>query len=286
MSNRKINNARSGKKDEYYTQYEVIAEELQYYKPHFKDAVIYCNCDDHRSSNFVRYFKENFEALGLKKLISTQYVEDGTGIKMEYDGRAEIISEHDGDGDFRSPSCYETLMEADIVVTNPPFSVFREFLDMLLTYNKKFIIIGNHLAITCKDVYNYYRDGLFWFGGGINRNTAFQLSDDYERYSYIDEGKKYGYVNISWYTNLTHTAPKIPLPLTCEYSEDRYPTYDNYDAIHVDMSRNIPYDYEGVMGVPVTYLRWLDEDHYEVLGLERPYLNGKQTFVRLMIRKR
>lgn len=205
---------------------------------------------------------------------------------MEYDGKVETISEHDGNGDFRTDSCQDTWKEADIIVTNPPFSLFREFLDMLISYNKKFIIIGNHLAITCKDVYNYYRDGVVWFGGGINRNTAFMLSDEYERYSYIEDGNKFGYVNISWYTNLPHTAPKIPLPLTCEYSAERYPMYDNYDAIHVGMSRDIPYDYNGMMGVPVTYLRWLDEEQYDVIGMERPYLNGKQSFVRLIIKKR
>lgn len=264
MKNTNLHAAKMAKNDEFYTRYEDINAEINTfehgYRPHFENAVVYCNCDDPEWSNFWKFFKSRFHAYKMKKLISTHYEPSGaSSYALEYDGERTKRIELEGNGDFRSPECIELLKEADIVVTNPPFSLFREYTAQLIEYEKGFIVIGNKNALTYKETFPLIKDNRVWLGltspqeflvpGGIPSNKLAGLT--------------------RWYTNLDTPKRHQPIKLCQRYSDNpsRYPKYDNYDAINVDKVAEIPCDYDGVMGVPITFLDKYCPEQFEVLGL-------------------
>ena len=287
MANANLTNAKKAKNDEFYTQLTDIEKEMRHYKDFFRGKVVYFNCDDARESNFFKYFSLNFEHLGLKKLISTGFKADGKGVVLIYEGDKNgnrivddneiIVNELEGDGDFRSAECIEFLKEADVVVTNPPFSLFREYVAQLMEYGKKFLIIGNQNAITYKEIFPYIKNNELWLGLSMNgSNRWFQAPDDYEvkenaaGYKVID-GKKYYFVNgVTWFTNIPHNKRNEELDLYRKYNETDYPQYDNYCAIDVSKVADIPMDYEGVMGVPITFLYKYNPSQFEILGCCEP----------------
>lgn len=293
--NSSLAKARDAKQDEFYTQLSDIEKELKHYKKHFKGKVVYCNCDDPRVSGFFHYFSYNFEKLGLKKLITTCYKNKERdlfsanntehAIMLEYTGDknksgvpepSEIgIVKLDGDGDFRSEESIELLKQADIVVTNPPFSLFREFVNQLLDYDKKFIIVGNQNAITYKDIFYHIRDNKIWLGNN-NGDMAFKVPDHYEAREtrfWIDEaGQKWRSLgNACWFTNLDISKRHEEIILYKKYVEGDYARYDNYDAIEVDKIKDIPCDYDGVMGVPITFLEKHNPDQFEIVGIAKTW---------------
>jgi len=330
--NKNLHKASKAKKDEFYTQLPDIERELKYYKAHFKGKVVYCNCDDPRVSNFFHFFSYNFEKLGLKKLIATCYKNQDMdlfsehkseqAIYLEYTGDkngnnvpdvSEIGIKHlQGDGDFRSKECIELLKQADIVVTNPPFSLFREYVAQLVEYKKKFVIIGNLNALTYRDIFKLIKEDKLWFGHSIHSgDREFRVPQDYPLNaagSRVDEeGNKYIRVKgVRWFTNLDYTERHEDLLLYKTYSPEEYPTYDNYEAINVDVTKEIPMDYPGVMGVPITYIDKYNPDQFEILGMAssagynaeivgipfmgnkdaRPLINGKNTYARVFIKNK
>ena len=286
--NKDLNRAKKQKNDEFYTQLRDIENELKHYKQHFKGKVVYCNCDDPRVSNFFVYFSLNFEFLGLKKLIATCYKnedsfsttkrESDRAVYLEYTGDKngnfrpddEEIEVYplEGDGDFRSEECIELLKQADIVVTNPPFSLFREYVAQLVEYEKKFLILGNLNAITYKEIFPLIKDNKLWLG--INNGAKkFEVPENYDLKETEEiEGKKYCSMgNVIWYTNLTHKRRNEKLRLYKSYTPEEFPTYDNYDAINVDKVSHIPEEYEAIMGVPITFLDNYNPKQFEILGL-------------------
>ncbi|ENH6239910.1 adenine-specific methyltransferase EcoRI family protein, partial [Salmonella enterica subsp. enterica] len=321
--NKQLTAAKAAKKDEFYTQLSDIESELQHYRSHFKDKIVYCNCDDPYVSAFFRYFTKNFEFLGLKKLITTCYRsqridlfsknDTEKAIKLEYSGGAlnslpspdDIgVTDLNGDGDFRSQECIDILKEADIVVTNPPFSLFREYISQLFEYNKNFLIIGNQNAIIYKEIFRFIKDNKLWLGVDNGGKKWFQVPDDYdiqtESRKKIENGIKYFSMgSIMWFTNLDHKKRHEEIILFKNYTAEEYPNYDNYNAIEVSKVSNIPVDYDGVMGVPITFLDKYNPEQFELIGCNRgvnqdangvygkgSYLNGKETFKRLFIRNR
>ena len=291
--NSNLHAAKAAKNDEFYTQITDIEKELSNYKDFFKGKVVYCNCDDARESNFFKYFSKNFEFLGLKKLITTGYKAEGKGVVLVYEGDKNgnrkvedneiVVRQLEGSGDFRSEECIEFLKEADVVVTNPPFSLFREYIKQLMDYGKKFLVIGSMNAITYKEIFPYIKNNELWLG---NQNVK-------EFRSPNGEIKKFG--NILWYTNIQHKKRNTPLDLYKRYSNE-YPKYDNYDAIEVGKVSDIPMDYDGVMGVPITFLDKYCPEQFEIVGLDRyvednPHyghrftINGKETYARILIKK-
>ena len=294
--------ARKAKNDEFYTQLSDIENELRHYRKHFKGKVVYCNCDDPRVSNFFHYFSHNFEFLGIRKLITTCYKNQNPdlfsrhdcerAIKLEYDGfrdgdvvpRAEDIgiTQLKGDGDFRSPECIEILKQADIVVTNPPFSLFRDYVAQLMEYGKKFLIIGSKNAITYKEIFPLIKNNRLWLGHGFNAGNAyFALSSNGEGYATGVYDKETGLVkfrNVGWFTNLDHDKRHEELILYRTYKPEDYPTYDNYDAIEVSKTNDIPMDWAGAMGVPITFLDKYNPDQFEILGMtDRDNNSGLKT---------
>lgn len=280
-TNGNLHKAKQAKNDEFYTQLSDIEKELMYYKEHFKDKIVYCNCDDPEWSNFWKYFHLNFAHLGLKKLIATFYHIGTSVYKMEYTGgddnniSAGVKIPLTGNGDFRSDECIETLKESDIVVTNPPFSLFREYVAQLMKHEKSFIIWGNNNAITYKEFFPLLKNNKVWLGYTANKTCVFQLSDDYQKWdekltTQMNDGHKYGKCPaISIFTNLDIQKRHEKLPLWKNYNPEEYPTYDNYDAINVDKVTDIPVDYDGVMGVPITYLDKHNPDEFEVVGFSQ-----------------
>ena len=289
--NDNLHKAKDAKKDEFYTQLYDIERELKHYKNHFKDKVVYCNCDDPRVSNFFHYFSYNFEKLGLKKLITTCYKSQNMdlfsqnnserAIYLEYDGDKkgnnipdlnEIGIKHlNGDGDFRSNETIELLKQADIVVTNPPFSLFREYVAQLIEYDKKFLILGNSNAITYKEIFKLIRENKLWLGASIHSgDVKFEIPKDYEVRSksyVVENGKRYIRVpSIRWFTNLDYQERHEDIILYKKYTPEGYPKYDNYDAINVDKTKDIPMDYSGAMGVPITFLDKYNPDQFEIIG--------------------
>lgn len=293
MANKSLSAAKEAKKDEFYTQLEDINKELKYYREHFRGKTVLCNCDDPRISNFFTYFAYNFEFLGLKRLITTCYKNQNVdlfsqnkseqAIYLIYDGDkngnhipdAEEIGIHPlkGDGDFRSRECIELLKQADIVVTNPPFSLFREYVAQLMEYEKKFIIIGNVNAVSTKEIFPLVMQNRMWLGQSIHSgDRKFLVPDDYELNAAgcgIDEnGKKFIRVKgVRWFTNLDFKERHEDIILYKNYTPDDYPTFDNFDAINVGKTEEIPVDYDGVMGVPITFLDKYNPDQFEILGL-------------------
>ncbi|MBQ3019605.1 MAG: adenine-specific methyltransferase EcoRI family protein [Clostridia bacterium] len=275
--NTTLHRASAAKNDEFYTQLTDIEKELKHYKGHFQDKIVFCNCDDPEYSNFWKYFQLNFYYLGLKKLIATHYEIDKPSYKME------IVRQDKGvqmgipdyvktplqeNGDFRSDECVGILKEADIVVTNPPFSLFREYLAQLIKNNKKFVIIGNQNVITYKEVFPLLKENKVWFGFN-NGAQAFRVPDTFERNNtYIENGAKYAkFGNICWATNLDISKRHEELFLYKNYTPEEYPTYDNYNAINVNKVQDIPCDYFGVMGVPITFMDKYNPEQFEIVGL-------------------
>ena len=269
--NTNLHSAKKARNDEFYTQLSDIEKEMAHYKDFFKGKVVYCNCDDARESNFFKFFSNNFESLGLKKLITTGYKADGKGVKLIYEGDKNgsfmvddeevVVTELEGNGDFRSEECIEPLKECDVVVTNPPFSLFREYVAQLMKYGKKFLIIGSMNAITYKEIFPYIKNNELWLG--MNWVKDFVQPNG--------EAKKFG--NICWYTNIGHSRRNTELDLYKKYSADEYPKYDNYDAIEVSKVSEIPMDYDGVIGVPITFLDKHCPTQFEIVGMAED--NGK-----------
>ncbi len=321
--NADLNNAAKAKKNEFYTQLTDIEKELKHYKQHFKGKTVLCNCNDPRVSNFFHYFSYNFEQLGLKKLISTCYKNQERdfcsqntaerAIWLEYNGDkngdnvpdVEGIGIHplNGNGDFRSAECIEFLQQADIVVTNPPFSLFREYMAQLIQYDKKFLIIGNLNSVTCKDIFPLIMENKIWLGASIHSgDREFGVPDDYPLNASgwrIDEkGNRFIRIKgVRWFTNLEYAERHEDLILYKNYTPEEYPQYDDYDAINVDATADIPHDYNGVMGVPITFLDRYNPEQFEILGLDRyiednPHfgrrfnINGKETYARILIKRK
>lgn len=305
-----LEEARRAKKDEFYTQLSDIERELQHYRRHFQGKVVLCNCDDPYESNFFKYFALNFNRLGLKKLLCTCYngscvagnelllpgfetepkkkafkVEISEVRDLNGDGAVDlsdvrILLQNDRNtiselktGDFRSDECIELLKQADIVCTNPPFSLFREYIGQLMEYGKKFLIIGNINCITYKEVFPLIQQNKVWLGPSIvSGDRKFFVPDDYPLNASgcgIDEnGRKFIRVKgVRWFTNLDHNKRHEPLDPVCRYSPEEYPKYDNYDAIEVSKTADIPCDYAGVMGVPITFLDKYNPEEFEILGI-------------------
>ena len=304
--NKDLHAAKRAKNDEFYTQLPEIENELRHYKGHFEGKSVYCNCDDPRVSNFVRYFAMNFAHLGLRRLTATCYKNQDAdlfsrhdqerALKLEYQGhrqgerdyRSEDIAETplEGDGDFRSAECIELLDEADIVVTNPPFSLFREYIAQLMAHNKKFIVIGSMNAVTYKEIFPLIKDNLLWYGPSISSgDREFGVPDHYPLNASgcrtDDQGNKFIRVKgVRWFTNLDHAKRHEELPLWRTYNPTECLHYDNYDAINVNKVADIPVDWYGAMGVPISFLDKHNPDQFEVLGItDRDNNSGLKTKV-------
>ncbi len=338
MAKADLKQAKSAKQDEFYTQRTDIEKELKYYKPHFKGKVVLCNCDDPYESNFFKYFALNFNTLGLKKLIATCYdgspvsgdellldfgetvddpkkiaykveineVRDYNGdgainlsdVKYLMQNDKNVISILKGNGDFRSQECIELLKQADIVVTNPPFSLFREYLAQLVQYEKMFLIIGNVNAVTYKECFKLLKENKMWMGASIHSgDREFRVPDSYPLNAAgcrIDEnGKKYIRVKgVRWYTNMDYPQRHEDIILYKNYNKEEYPTYDNYDAININATADIPCDYDGAMGVPITFLDKYNPEQFEIIKFRKGEdnkdlsVNGKCPYFRILIRRK
>ncbi len=320
--NRSLQAANKAKQDEFYTQLPDIEKELKHYRTHFRGKTIYCNCDDPTISNFFRYFHLNFAKLGLKRLITTCYKNRQTDLFSKHDMETAARVEYVGngtqpavfqlkeDGDFRSRECIEFLKQADIVVTNPPFSLFREYIAQLVEYDKKFVIIGSMNAITYKEIFPLIRDAKLWLGHGpAGKDMLFDVPEDYARelvrnkkegsaYRRVDGVIKGRLGNAVWFTNLDHRKRHEDLILYKKYSPDEYPKYDNYDAINVNKTADIPVDYAGEMGVPISFFDKHSPNQFEIIGMDRPLITqltgkqsrfkikGKEIFARIVIRNK
>lgn len=312
--NANLHAANAGKNDEFYTQLPDIEKELRFYRDHFRDKVVLCNCDDPYESNFFKYFALNFNVLGLKKLIATCYngspisgeelpllfditeeepkkiaykveiteVADFNGdgainladVRYLLQNDKNVISTLKGNGDFRSTECIELLKQADIVVTNPPFSLFREYVAQLVKYDKKFLILGNMNAITYKEIFPLIKENKLWLGNGFNLSMIFKTTYPNK----LEANRKYviskGYnpdnnfvktPAIAWYTNLDIQKRHEELIMYKHYTPEEYPHYDNYDAINVDRVVDIPMDYYGIIGVPITFMDKYNPDQFEII---------------------
>lgn len=344
--NKNLHSAKNAKNDEFYTQLIDIENELKHYREHFKNKVVYCNCDDPFESNFFKYFAMNFNVLGLKKLICTCYsgsnitgtefdlfhqdisISNEKAYKIEIDhvedengdGAVDLqdvelmlknkygVSELKGDGDFRSDECVELLKESDIVVTNPPFSLFREYVAQLFEYDKKFLIIGNQNAISYKEIFPYIKDNKMWTGYKCG-HTLFAVPSYYEIPDFYDKTdtkklRSNGYIidkngklwrnlgNICWFTNLDIAKRHEDIFLVEEYSPEKYPKYDNYDAIEVSKVVNIPKEYFEPMGVPISFLDKYNPDQFELIKFRKGddnkdlCINGKCPYFRIIIKRK
>ncbi|MCZ2250041.1 MAG: adenine-specific methyltransferase EcoRI family protein [Bacteroidia bacterium] len=331
VKNKDLHSARTNKKDEFYTQLSDIEKEVRHYKEHFKNKVVFCNCDDPRVSNFFHFFSYNFEKLGLKKLITTCYKNQDADLFSQNNSDKAIYLEYNGDkngdnvpnveeigikhlkedGDFRSKECVSLLTQADIIVTNPPFSLFREYVSLLVEHNKKFLIIGNVNAISYKEIFQLIKENKLWLGASIHSgDREFGVPDDYPLnaagYRVDDNGKKFIRVKgVRWFTNLDYDERHEDLILYKKYSPEEYPTYDNYNAINVNVTKEIPMDYKGAMGVPITFIDKFSPEQFEILNSNDirkndkvPYkahglikdkesaINGKPTYVRIVIKNK
>jgi len=328
--NHSMHAAKATKQDEFYTQLSDIEKELRHYTKHFQNKTVLCNCDDPKVSNFFHYFSHNFERLKLKKLIATCYKNSDAdlfsqhksegGLYLEYDGdksnnrvpNPDEIGIHNlkGDGDFRSEECLRLLEQADIVVTNPPFSLFREYVELLVSHKKKFLIIGNLNAISYKEIFELIKVNKMWLG--YTHPVAFIVPDHYEmrevRSWRTEDGTNWRSLgNACWFTNLDIEKRHEELITVKEYRPADHPKYDNYNAIEISRYKDIPSDYDGVMGVPVTFLDYYNPDQFEIVGsdyevkqgllpdlikrgwkgkTDRGYVGGRRLFARVLIRKR
>ncbi len=316
--NKNLNKAGKEKKDEFYTQLVDIENEVKRYKDQFRGKVVFCNCDDPRESNFVKYFSTNFEHLGLKKLIATHYKDADlftkeSPYKLEYTGDKngnrmpdddEFMTEMVGTGDFRSEECIELLKEADIVVTNPPFSLFRDYVAQLTEYNKKFLILGNQNAITYKETFKLIKDNKLWLGYDNGGTKWFQVPSDYDietesRIKIENNVKYFSMGSVVWFTNLDTTKRHEKLTLYKKYTPKEYPKYDNYNAVEVSKVAEIPENYADVMGVPMTFVGKYNPKQFEIIGhvgsvgadgvysfANAIYLNSKKLFKRILIKNK
>ena len=336
--NRNLNAALRARKDEFYTQMDDICNELKHYRNHFRGKVVFCNCDDPYESNFFKYFALNFNSLGLKKLIATCYdgspvmgnelllqfdTPDSEPKKIAYKVEITEVNDYNGDGavnlsdvayllqndknvlsrlkgngDFRSPECVELLKQADIVCTNPPFSLFREYVALLMQYEKKFLIIGNQNALKYKEIFPLFMQNKIWLGYGF-KGGAGHFFSIYEDVASAGDHRE-GMIRVSgvhWFTNMD--IPKIheEKDYIKQYTPQDYPQYDSFPAINVDKSADIPYNYDGLMGVPITFMDKYNPDQFEILGvlnhgcdsefdLAKPTLNGKDLYSRILIRRK
>ena len=307
MANKNLNAAKVAKKDEFYTQLSDIERELQHYWKHFRGKVVLCNCDDPYESNFFKYFALRFYQLGLKKLICTCYngspvtgnelaihfvgFDDDEPKKIAYKVEITEVKDENGDGavdlsdvqyllksdrnvlsilktgDFRSQECIELLKEADIVVTNPPFSLFREYIGQLMEYKKKFLIIGSQKSIGCKEIFPLFQENKIWWGYGF-KGAAAHFFSPYEDTATAGDHKKdmIRVSGVTWFTNLEIPKRSEEMDLVCRYSPDEYPRYENYNAIEVGKTTDIPFDYPGIMGVPITFLDKYCPDQFDIVG--------------------
>lgn len=339
--NKNLHSARTAKTDEFYTQLVDIEKELKRYKEQFRGKVVYCNCDDPFESNFFKYFAANFNALKLKKLITTSYVKSpivgGQLLLFEMEGLkpsgkepfkieikevpdinndgainiddVEYLLKHDkntatplrGNGDFRSDECIKLLKQADIVVTNPPFSLFREYVAQLMEYKKKFLILGDQNAITYKETFGYIKDNKLWLGYDNGGTKWFQVPMDYDiptesRKKIVNGVKYFSMGRILWFTNLDTIKRHENLVLYKKYTAEEFPKYDNYDVINVDKVSDIPMNYKGVMGVPITFVDKYNPKQFEILGVANSarwigykcltLLQGKKIYNRILIKLR
>lgn len=330
-TNKNLQEAKNEKNDEFYTILSDVEREVRHYKEHFIGKVVFCNCDDPRVSNFFHYFSYNFENLGIKKLITTCYKNQNRdlfsdhksekAIWLEYNGdrnddrvpNPEEIGIHhlQGDGDFRSKESVELLRQSDIVVTNPPFSLFREYVTQLIKYDKKFLIVGNWNAITYKEVFKPIKENKLWLGVNSNRNfSGFIVPKHYSLHgteARVDENgnRIVSTNNTCWFTNLDIKKRHEELILYKKYDPKIYPTYDNYNAIEVSKVVDIPIDYKGAMGVPITFIDKYNPEQFEIIGsdsevkegllpdivnpkwngkIDRAYIDGKRMYARLLIK--
>lgn len=352
MANEKLSEAKKARKDEFYTQYRDIEKEMNAYLEYdpdvFRGKTILLPCDDPEWSNFTKYFAQNFDRFGLKKLISTSYAPESKNYKGPYqptlfevnnsqfdetktkaNGKIFTLSEDksgnqeiniddlqwhylQGDGDFRSAEITKLRDESDVIVTNPPFSLFREFLMWIMEARKQFVIIGSMNAITYKEVFPLIKNDKLWLGNGFQGGNAYfstPFAEDYGDGVYYPESGLIKFRNVNWYTNLDHGRRHQPLPLmtmedNLKFSKHKeirgkkaYDVYDEYDAIEVPFTDAIPSDYDGVMGVPISFLNKYSPDQFEIIGLDRyvddnPHygrrfnLNGNEMYARIIIRHR
>lgn len=342
--NEALNRAGKAKKDEFYTQLPDIEAELRHYEAHFKGKSVLCNCDDPYESNFFKYFALRFNHLGLKELVATCYDSSpvvGEQISMFPDRRPYMIritevKDMDGNGatdladvtayllqnkknvarplisgDFRSEECIALLKKADIVVTNPPFSLFREYVALLMEHEKQFLIIGNVNAITYKEVFPLIKDNKIWLGYSIHSgDREFRVPDDYPLdaagYRIDQHGHKYIRVKgVRWFTNMDYVERHVELDLYKKYTPEEYPKYDNYSAINIDKVSDIPYDYNEYMGVPITFLDKFNPEQFEIIGctesegkgfsnglwypesgVAQPLIQGERKYKRIFIRRK
>ena len=338
--NSNLHDSARNNQDEFYTDKPLIEAELRHYKQHFKDKTVFCNCDDPYESNFFKYFAANFNALSLKKLIATCYAgspiaqtelplfdfETPTKERKPYkaemtalgdlncDGKidledvrellksdSKIVSLLKSDGDFRKQECIELLKQADVVVTNPPFSLFREFVAQLMEYKKDFLIIGNLNAVKYKEILPLFMTNKIWLGYNTG-HYWFRVPDSYEEkktdFKIDENGQKWRRMgNICWFTNLDIKKHHEKMILFRKYSPEKYPKYDNYDAIEVEKTNEIPEDYDGVMGVPITFMQYYNPDQFEIVGVlnsgtgneydfAKAVLNEKQLYARILIKRK
>jgi hypothetical protein len=322
MAGGKLDTAKKQKADEFYTQLSDIEKELKNYKKHFKGKVIFCNCDDPETSNFYYYFVSNFDELDLKKLITTHFELDKVSYMLEYEGGANVEGDKETvvkraiklgkkkplkqnfeqggqgilfedepvrsySGDFRSPECIELLKQSDIVVTNPPFSLFKEYVEQLIGHKKKFLIIGNINAISYKEIFIYIKKNKLWTGvSTFNQGLFFEVPEHLPCQK-IENGKRLVRVSsVCWFTNLDHKKHHEDILLWANYDPKKYPKYDNYNAIEVSTYKDIPMDYSGLMGVPITFVDKYNPEQFEIIGLaadkrdeDEVFIKGKSTYL-------
>ena len=311
--NDNLHTAKKAKNDEFYTQVRDIEMEIEHYRQHFVDKVIYMPCDNPEWSNFWRVLKGQFSAIRCKKIVATFYNgvvdKDTHPYKLEWDGETETKTMLEGDGDFRSEECTKILQESDIVITNPPFSMFREFVKWLEDTGKKYLIIGNQNAITYKEIFSLIKENKMWLGYNTNKSCDFIIPDNYvvKGSGYVDErGAKHAVVpGICWFTNLDIQKRHDFIHSGRRYARtpEKYPKYDNYDAINVDKTNEIPDDYDGVMGVPITFLDKYCPEQYEIIDINPHFfimvendlpklkqltlknVNRKDPYARVLIRR-
>ncbi len=323
--NTNLKKAKAGKNDEFYTELTDIEKELRYYKEHFKNKVVFCNCDDPRISNFFHFFSYNFENFGLKKLITTCYKNQERDLFSNHSSEKAIYLEYTGDkngdkipnpeeiginplkedGDFRSAESVELLKQADIVVTNPPFSLFREYVTQLMEYDKKFLIIGNQNNITYKEIFKLIKENKIWTGVDNGGTKWFKVPSHYdietETRIKTENGQKYFSMgSVYWFTNLDNRKRHDDILLYKTYygNESEYPFYDNYDAINVNKVADIPMDYKGAMGVPITFIDKYNPAQFEIIGIDRVLveeltgkvsrfrINNKEIYARIIIKNK
>ena len=318
--NNDLNVARKGKNDEFYTSLTDIEKEVCYDWPYFEGKKVLCNCNDALHTGFATYFALQFEHLKLKELICTTFAmnegEHGVVYRYRGDKNGNNVPDIDeweqtpmeGNGGFNTPEGIALIDEADIVVTNPPFSLFREFISTMIEHDKKFLIIGNMNAVTCKEIFPLFKENKLWFGVTIHSgDRAFNVPDDYPLEAagcgVDDNGKPFIRVKgVRWFTNLDHKKRHEEFLLYKKYNEEEFPKYDNYDVIEVNKVADIPLDYEGIMGVPITFMDKYCPDQFEIIGItenadylkplyvdgcekyDRPYMNGKRMYSRILIR--